>query len=205
MTGAPRASRALKAALACTVIASACLGKTQVRYYTLASGAAPGPPARAAVRYTVHVGPAAVPEALDRPELVLRVSDTELAIDDDHRWAEPLRTGVARAVADRLARELDGALVSASDQRSTQPPSDVELTLEVRRLEVSLNGGAAIDVAWTARWANGGATRTGRSVGRAPSAPGGGPDGAVAACAAALDAVGADIARSVRLPIASLR
>ncbi len=194
------------AALACAAIASACLGgKTQVRYYTLAGVAASGPAPRTAIRYTVHVAPAAVPEGLDRPELVLRVSDTELAIDDDHRWAEPLRTGVARAVADSLARELDGALVSASEQRAAQPPSDVELTIELRRMEVSLTGGAAIEVAWTARWANNGATLTGRSVARAPAAPGRGHDGAVAACVTALGAVGADIARSVRPPVASLR
>ena len=55
-------------------------------------------------RFTVRVGPASVPETLDRPELVLRVSATELVIDDSHHWAEPLRSGIARAVAGGLAR-----------------------------------------------------------------------------------------------------
>ena len=107
-----------------------------------------------------------MPEALDRPEVVLRVSDTQLAVDDNHRWAEPLRTGIARAVAVQLARELDGARVSASE-RVGQPTSDVELTIDVQRLEVSLTEGVVLDVAWTARWANDGPTRTGRSAARA--------------------------------------
>ena len=77
-----------------------------------------------------------MPEALDRPEVVLRVSETQVAVDDNHRWAEPLRTGIARAVAVQLARELDGARVSASE-RAGQPASDVELTIDVQRLEVA--------------------------------------------------------------------
>ena len=186
-------------------IAPACLRKAEVRYDTLAGEPPPAPPRPAALRYTVHVAAASVPEALDRPELVLRLSDTELAVDDHHRWAEPLRTGIARAVAARLTRELDGALVSASGPRKAQPASDVELAIDVQRLDVSLADGVAIDVAWTARWANGGPTRTGRSVARARGVPAGDYDAAVAACATALDAVGSDIARSVRLESLSRR
>jgi uncharacterized protein len=199
------ANKALAAAtvLGCLTIAPACLSKTQVRYYTLA-GAPPPSPAQGALRYTVHVAPAVVPEALDRPELVLRVSPTEVAIDDNHLWVESLPTGIARVVADQLARDLAGARVSASQPQPAQP-SDVEVRLEVQSLEVGLTEGAIIDVAWTARWATNGATRTGRSIGRAPPGRGGGHDAAVAACSAALDLVGNDIARAMRLEYLSRR
>jgi uncharacterized protein len=200
-----RTARFVAAALALVAIAPACLRKTEVRYYTLAAAAGVGPAQRGPVQYTVHVAPAVVPEALDRPELVLRLSDTQLAVDDNHRWAEPLRAGIARAVAASLARELDGALVSASEQRTAQPPSDVELTIDVQRLEVSLTDGVVIDVAWTARWADDGPTRTGRSTVRTPGSPPGGYDAAIAAIAAALDAVGSDVARSVRVEHLSRR
>jgi uncharacterized lipoprotein YmbA len=193
-----RAARFIAAALALLPVAPGCFGKTEVHYYTLAGGAVVGPAHRGAAQYSVHVAPAVVPEALDRPELVLRLSDTQLAVDDNHRWAEPLRAGIARAVAASLARELDGALVSASEQRTAQSPGDVELRIDVQRLEVSLTHGVVIDVAWTARWADDGPIRTGRSAVRRPAAPPGGYDAAIAACAAALDAVGSDVARSVR-------
>jgi uncharacterized protein len=180
-----------------------CFRSTEVHYYTLASTASAGPPLSGAPQYTVHVAPASVPEALDRPELVLRVSATELGIDDGHRWAEPLRTGIARAVADRLARLLDGALVSASEQRAT--PGDVEVTIDVQDLDVRLAGGAAIDVAWTIRWPKDGRIRSGRSAGRARSGGGGSQEAAVAACAVALDSVSDDIARAVRVEYLSRR
>ena len=186
MTNAAPAARFVVAALAWIALAPACF-KTEVRYYTLAGGGAVAPAHRAEVQYTV-----------------LRVSDTQLAVDDNHRWAEPLRTGIARAVAVQLARELDGARVSASE-RAAQPTSDVELTIDVQRLEVSLTEGVVLDVAWTARWANDGPTRTGRSAARARGAPPGGYDAAVAACMAALEAVGNDIARSVRVEHLSRR
>lgn len=201
MIDAASAARIL-AALGCLVIVPACLSKTQVRYYTLA-GTPPTAPAPEDFRYTVHVAPAAVPEALDRPELVLRVSATEVAIDDNHRWVEPLRTGIARAVADRLSRDLAGARVSALQPLPAQT-SDVEVRMEVRSLEVGLTDGAVIDVAWTARWTKG-ATRSGRSIGRAPVVRGGGHDAAVAACTAALDVVGNDIAGAMRLEYLSRR
>ena len=183
----------------------ACLrSQAKVHYYTLARGA-PFEARGAAAQYTVQVAPVSVPEVLDRPELVLRVSDTELAVDDDHRWAEPLRTGIARAVAESLARELHGAAVSTAQQGATKPSSDVELTIDLQRLDVSLTGGVTIDVAWTARWAKDGTIRSGRSTARLQDAPPGGYDGAVTACALALDAVGSDIGRSIRLQHLSRR
>lgn len=203
MTDAARGARIVATMLACLVTAPACLSKTQVRYYTLESAAAAEVPP-AGSRYTIRVAPAIVPEALDRPELVLRVSATEVAIDDNHRWAESLRTAISRAVAVRLSRDLTGARVSAAKPSPAQP-SDVELRIDVQSLEVSLTAGAVVDVVWTARWTNNGETRTGRSIGRAAAGPGGGRDAAVAACAAALNTVAGDIAGAVRREYMSSR
>jgi uncharacterized lipoprotein YmbA len=186
------------AALAWLAGATACLSTTPARYYTLAGDRPAASSPRGPARYTVHVAPAAVPETLDRPQLVLRVSSTELAVDDTHRWAEPLRTGVARAVAANLARELDGAQVSASEDASPAHASDVEVTVEVVELEIRLAEGVNLELGWTARWADGPSTRRGRSVAHARSAAPGAYDAAVAACAAALETASSDIARSLR-------
>jgi uncharacterized lipoprotein YmbA len=204
VTRAASVARAL-AAVGCLALAPACLRTKAVRYYTLAGGRAVGMVRPGMARYTVTVAPASVPETLDRPELVLRVSTTEVAIDESHQWAEPLRTGIARAVADGLARDLDGALVSTSENETAQGPSDVEVSIDVRHLELALATGASIDIAWTARWRENGPTRTGRSIAYVPSAAAKSHDGAVAACTAALDAVSQEIARSVRSDYLSRR
>ncbi len=182
-----------------------CVRTAEVRYYTL-SADAPAPPARpASARYTVRVGPASVPEMLDRPELVLRVSATELVIDDGHRWAEPLRTGIARAVASDLARELDGALVVLAEEEETREATDVEVTIDVQRLDAKLGDSVAIDVAWVARWTDSRPIHAGRSTAHAPVAPGGSYDALVVACTRALATLSSEIARSLRAEALSRR
>jgi uncharacterized lipoprotein YmbA len=197
--------RALAAALYLLASPVACLSTTGVRYHTLAGERTAGPIRRGDARYTVRVSPASVPDTLDRPELVLRVSPTELAVDRSHRWAEPLRTGIARAVAENLAQDLAGALVSTAEDHTTFGDSDVEVSLDVRHLELGLDAGVTIDIAWTARWTKHGQTRSGHSVESVPGGPDGGYDKAVAACMAALEAVSSEIARSVHLDYLSGR
>src|SRR5262245_43011327 len=108
-------------------ISPACFRTKEVRYYTLASESLRAQARPGIADYTVHVGPVSVPETLDRSEIVVRLSPTEVAIDDGQRWAEPLRNGIARTVADSLGRELDGALVSASDTGTSRATHDVEV------------------------------------------------------------------------------
>jgi uncharacterized lipoprotein YmbA len=202
-----RLARIVAVTLVWAALLVACVRTPEIRYYTLS---ADGPARQARTespRFTVRVGPASVPEALDRPELVLRVSATELVVDDSHHWAEPLRTGIARAVAGGLARELDGARVVVADERITGESTDVEVLLDVQRLDAKLGDGVAIDVAWVVRSANvnGGPIHTGRSVTREPLAPGSSYDPLVEACARALATLSREIARSVRADYLSRR
>ncbi len=193
-----RLARIVAVTLVCAAILVACVRTPEIRYYTLS---ADGPARQAGTespRFTVRVGPASVPEALDRPELVLRASATELVVDDSHHWAEPLRTGIARAVAGGLARELDGARIVVADERVTGETPDVEVLLDLQRLDAKLGDGVAIEVAWVARWTNAGPVRTGRSVMCERLAPGSSYDPLVEACARALATLSSEIARSVR-------
>ena len=198
MKVAVRLGRIAVAALVSPAILVACLRTPEIRYYTIGAAASDRSAPAELARYTVRVEPASVPEILDRPELVLRVSPTEVTIDDQRRWAEPLQSGIARAVAGDLARELDGARVVFAPEGTTKETTNVEVAIDVQRLDATLGVGAGVDVAWVARWTDDGHTRTGRSVQHAPAAPGGGYDALVLACGQALAAVSSDIARSVR-------
>ncbi len=203
-----RQARIVAAALLLAVAALvACVRTPEVRYYTLSADAPARPANAGSARYTVRVSPASVPEMLDRPELVLRVSATELAIDDGHRWAEPLRTGIARAVASDLARELDGALVVLAEEATpTRVPADVEVAIDVQRFDAMMRDSVSIDVTWVARWTDDTrSVHTGRSVAHALVAPGGSYDALVVAYAHALATLSGDIARSVRAELISRR
>jgi len=133
-------------------------------FYTLAS-AAPVESAAAAAM-TVHVGPVAIPDEVDRTPMVIRKGPNVVDIEDFHRWAEPLKTGIPRALAANLARELGAARVSSG--RLSNPAADVRVTVDVTRFESSLTEGATLEAAWTVTPKTG-TPASGRTLARAPA------------------------------------
>src|SRR5215469_13713195 len=79
------------------------------------TGFEPGAPAAMGAHESpvVGVGPVALPTYLDRRSIVMREADSEVRLSSAHQWAEPLKDGVARVVAENLAVMIptDAALV----------------------------------------------------------------------------------------------
>ena len=80
-----------------------------------------------------------VPELVDRPQLVVRLGANQVALEEQARWAEPLRGAIARVVAANLAAALGARVVG---QRNGDP--DYRVTLDVQRFDSS-DEGALID------------------------------------------------------------
>src|SRR5687767_6523424 len=112
-----------------------CGTSPSVRYFTLESEM---PPASASVSsaYSVVVGPVTVPELVDRPHLVLRSSPSRVEIAEYARWAAPLKSEIARVIADHLARELPGANIYTSAQRPAATP-DYRVMIDVQRFDMA--------------------------------------------------------------------
>src|SRR3954465_13928032 len=94
-----------------------CASSPPAQFYPLRAAAAPGvaPPA-ARTDHGIVVGPAAVPESVDRPQLVLRLSDNRVTIVEQARWAEPLASAIPAVIAGELARLLNSSRVMAYPQ-----------------------------------------------------------------------------------------
>jgi len=71
-----------------------------------------------ALHGAVVVGPVTVPDLVDRPQLVTRVSGNEVALNEFARWGEPLKSGVAAALA---FRRLAGQILAFSGMGWTAP------------------------------------------------------------------------------------
>jgi len=149
------------------LLLAGCGSTPKESFYTLAS--APPVESTAAATMTVHVGPVAIPDTVDRTPMVIRKGQNEVEIEDFHRWAEPLKTAIPRAVAANLARELGGAQVSSG--RLSNPAADVRVTLDVTRFESSFSEGATLEAAWTVTPKTG-APVNGRTLARAPASSG---------------------------------
>lgn len=186
------------AALALALLSlGGCVGSPapRIEYYTLASPN-PGIAPPASSSPSVFVGPISVPAAVDRLQMVLSTGPHAVEISDDHRWAEPLRDGIARVVAETLTRDLGSSRVLAS-RMAAGTPVDYRVSIEVQRFDSSLTAGATIDALWTITTTRGGPARNGRTAAHEAS---NGPSAAALAAAhgRALQRIAGDIAAAIR-------
>ena len=160
------------------------------RFYTLDPVAAAGE-----VRdVSVVVAQAAIPPAVDRPQIVVRAGENRIAFDEFQRWAAPLKDAIPRVVALNLARLLGSPRVAAGPDAIPSP--DFRVLLDVQRFESAPGDTATVEVVWTVRGRSG-ATRTGRTLAR-EAVSGADYDALAAAHSRALAAVSRDIAAAIR-------
>ncbi|MEB0133995.1 PqiC family protein [Actimicrobium sp. CCC2.4] len=140
MTSPARRSPAtFTALLAMTLLLSACATSPTTYFYTLEPLAAAGLTTGGG---TVRVGQVTVPELVDRPQMVLRSGANQVSLAEQRRWAESLRSAIARVVAANLATADSATSASTVD-------------IDVVRFDSQL--GVAVDLAasWRLRSATG--------------------------------------------------
>jgi len=176
------------------LLAAACGSTPKENYYTLGGTPAALPTAASAAK-TIYIAPVTVPESVDRSPMVIRTGANEVAIDDLHRWAEPLKTGIPRALAEMLMNELGTPRVLVG-RNSSAGPADYRIAIDVQRFDSSLSEGATLDAAWTVTPAKGNAV-SGRTLARERLVS---PDhaGIAAAHRRALEALAKELAAAVR-------
>jgi uncharacterized lipoprotein YmbA len=172
-----------------------CASSPPSQFFTLSAAAAPGATPVARTGYGIVVGPATVPESVDRPQLVLRLSENRVTIVEQARWAEPLASSIPEVIARNLAQSLNSSRVMAYPQNPEN--FDCQVLLEVLRFDSVLDDAATVEVAWTLRPSNGGEPRFGRTLVREPVSAAG-YEALVAAHSRALRAVSAEIAATIR-------
>jgi uncharacterized lipoprotein YmbA len=172
------------------LLLSACSSPPRERFYTLD---APEPPAAADAALSIAVGPVTIPELVDRPQFVVRLGANQVSITEQARWAEPLKSAIARVVAANLASALSARAVS---QRSAE--ADYRVALDVQRFDSGPGDSVLIDAASTVVSSKG-PRLSGRSVVQEKLKAM--EYGAVAAGhSAALAAISREIAAAIRKP-----
>jgi uncharacterized lipoprotein YmbA len=117
------------------------------RFYTL-SARTPGAGTAVASAPSVVVGPVSFPAYLDRNEVAVRVSESELTYALAARWAEPLVQSFTRVLVEDLGNALGSDRVAAVTTAPTATP-DFWIEVVVVRFEAAVDGSAQL----TARWA----------------------------------------------------
>jgi hypothetical protein len=96
---------------------------------------------------TIGVFPVAMPDYLDRPQIVTRASENEIKIDEFSRWAEPLKESFTRALVQNLSSLLNTVKVIKTTA-NTGVPMALQLVAEVVQFDGSLGGDAVLIVKW---------------------------------------------------------
>ncbi|MGH7167733.1 MAG: PqiC family protein [Nitrospiraceae bacterium] len=174
-----------------------CGGSPPARFYVLSvapSVAAEGTE-KASADYSVTVGPVSLPDAVDRPQLVVRVGANQVALLEEHRWAEPLQGEIARVIAGNLSQLLGARQVVAYSPQTTGD-EEYRVTVDIQRFDSVVGQSAQIDAVWTVRGAGGTAHKTGRTVARESTGESS-YDALVAAHSRALATVSAQIGEAI--------
>ncbi|QQC66963.1 PqiC family protein [Paraburkholderia ginsengisoli] len=145
----------------------------------------------------VVIGPVTIPDIVDRPQIVTRVGDNQVEVNEFARWAQPLSGDIGRVIAADLAVLLNSPQISVYDL--THDPLGVwHVRIDVMRFESAPGRDVTVDVLWAVRPpGKARAVTTGRSVAReAVSGPG--YESLVAAHDRALASVSRDIASALQ-------
>ena len=161
-----------------------------IRYHALAGDTAAE--ASGGARLLVEILPVAVPERLNRDEMVLSRADGQLDVRDGDHWAAPLSDEIRQVLTDTLWRRLWAADVYRAPVAPGNGLPQYRLAVRIERFEAVPGRSAIVEGAWTARRLPQGRSATCRAGMTVPL-----PGQTADAAAAALSAATGQLARRV--------
>jgi uncharacterized lipoprotein YmbA len=143
----------------------------------------------------VGLGPIELPPYLDRSQIVVRLSDNQVALSDADRWAEPLAANLQRTLEENLTSLLPGASFVDYPWYPVQAP-DHAVAITFRRFEADTAGTVVLEATWEVTTA--GTSAEGRATRIEETATAPDREAAVAAQSRALTRLAEEIAAAVR-------
>jgi uncharacterized lipoprotein YmbA len=96
---------------------------------------------------SLGIGPVVIPEYLDRPQLVTRLSGNELQVKEFHRWAEPLRDNISSVIVENLAA-LTGANQIHAIPLYRSAVIDLQVSMDVLQFDADSSGRVTLKAVW---------------------------------------------------------
>jgi hypothetical protein len=128
-----------------------CATTPPAAFYTLSPGLAPP---GAALPWSLGLTLSEFPEALDRPQLMLRTGENRLDIQELHRWAAPLEGQVRRVLRENLARRTGSPRVETHPWPTNFRP-EKHIRLAITRFDGRPGATADLQARWSLTAADG--------------------------------------------------
>jgi uncharacterized lipoprotein YmbA len=107
----------------------------------------PEPTAQDSLPVVLGLGPVTLPGYLDRSQIVIRMSENQVALAEWDRWAEPLDENILRVLEQNLVRLLPGSSYTAFPWYDAAGP-DYGVAIEIGRFEADTLGHVVLDATW---------------------------------------------------------
>jgi len=99
------------------------------------------------VGLAIGIGPIDIPEYVDRPQIVTRMSANELSLAEFHKWAEPLKDNIPQVLVENLSVLMKtDQVVRYPWKRST--PIDYQITIDIARFDTAPDNEAHLVARW---------------------------------------------------------
>jgi uncharacterized protein len=140
----PSPSARLLAGWVLAAALAGCASRPAEHFYTVSDKSAVSDPRAGAQR--IAVSPVVIPALIDRPQLVVRTSGHEIAVLENHRWAEPLSVDLTRALIGGLRRVQPTLDIMAGEPRD--PESDRILDVAIIELTSGPGPATSLQASW---------------------------------------------------------
>jgi hypothetical protein len=130
-----------------------CLGgKSPPTNFYMLSPLSPSPAGKSAAsaesRIHISLETVAIPEYLNRNEIVLNLDNTIYRLAEFNQWAEPLDENLTRVLAENLTNLLHDDSITVFPASESSIPLDYRLEVDVLRLDGNLGGQVTLIAQW---------------------------------------------------------
>jgi uncharacterized lipoprotein YmbA len=134
--------------VALSLLVGACASAPE-HLYTLDTVARPAAASRSDLPI-VLVGPVTIPEMVDRPQLVVRDGQYSVIVNEQERWATPLKDSLPLVIAMQLGERCPSAKFRLLSSTTTEEPR-ARLTIEFTNIEINRATGVSVVATWAYR------------------------------------------------------
>ena len=131
--------------VALATLLAGCASHPAEHFYTVSVQSAASDPSAGAQR--IVVSPIVIPALIDRPQLIVRTGGHEIAVLENHRWAEPLSVDLTRALVSDL-RRLRPTLDIVAAQTPPDRESEQILDVAISELISGPGSGTSLQASW---------------------------------------------------------
>jgi len=124
-----------------------CAKDAPTRFYVL-SNMVEQPVAVPGKGTAVGIGPITIPQYLNRPQIVTRISDNQLSVAELDQWGGDLNDNITRALAANLASLLKTDRISLYPWKD-DVPIEYQVTVDVTHFEEDVDGSSLLSVFWS--------------------------------------------------------